>query len=104
MEIRGRHRGLPYALDRAILLPSEDLHQKEHEEDARRLSRMERRNSHLSAHEPTRDVSGTGETSKVPTGRDLGHSEKAYNQRSGLWKLISSMLFAGPLPEKMRGE
>ncbi|KAG0133775.1 cation transport protein-domain-containing protein [Tuber indicum] len=29
MQIRGRHRGLPYELDRAILLPSESLQQKE---------------------------------------------------------------------------
>ncbi|KAF2768771.1 hypothetical protein EJ03DRAFT_313622 [Teratosphaeria nubilosa] len=29
MMIRGRHRGLPYALDRAILLPSENLHKKD---------------------------------------------------------------------------
>ncbi|KZF20199.1 potassium transport protein TRK1/TRK2 [Xylona heveae TC161] len=29
MQIRGRHRGLPYALDRAILLPSESLHKTE---------------------------------------------------------------------------
>jgi len=29
MMIRGRHRGLPYALDRAILLPSENLHKNE---------------------------------------------------------------------------
>ncbi|KLJ06239.1 hypothetical protein EMPG_10336 [Blastomyces silverae] len=29
MEIRGRHRGLPYELDRAILLPSESLNRKE---------------------------------------------------------------------------
>ncbi|KAF2172624.1 hypothetical protein M409DRAFT_62386 [Zasmidium cellare ATCC 36951] len=32
MMIRGRHRGLPYALDRAILLPSEKLQQKEAED------------------------------------------------------------------------
>ena len=32
MMIRGRHRGLPYALDRAILLPSESLQQKEAED------------------------------------------------------------------------
>lgn len=36
MMIRGRHRGLPYALDRAILLPSENLHRKEAEEADRR--------------------------------------------------------------------
>ncbi|PWW71838.1 hypothetical protein C7212DRAFT_231019 [Tuber magnatum] len=29
MQIRGRHRGLPYELDRAILLPSESLQEKE---------------------------------------------------------------------------
>ncbi|KAI5356582.1 Putative cation transporter [Septoria linicola] len=39
MMIRGRHRGLPYALDRAILLPSDKLQQKEHEEAERRLIR-----------------------------------------------------------------
>ncbi|KXT03511.1 hypothetical protein AC578_1641 [Pseudocercospora eumusae] len=42
MMIRGRHRGLPYALDRAILLPSEKLHKKEAEEGdvlSRRLTR-----------------------------------------------------------------
>lgn len=45
MQIRGRHRGLPYSLDRAILLPSESLHQKE-VMDAER--RMRRRASNLS--------------------------------------------------------
>src|SRR2546421_6763258 len=42
MQIRGRHRGLPYALDRAILLPSESLHKTEEENaktrSARRIS------------------------------------------------------------------
>lgn len=32
MEIRGRHRGLPYGLDRAVILPSESRFQKEAEE------------------------------------------------------------------------
>ncbi|KAJ9302666.1 hypothetical protein DTO271G3_40 [Paecilomyces variotii] len=39
MQIRGRHRGLPYALDRAILLPSESLHKKDATEAERRLRR-----------------------------------------------------------------
>ncbi|KAL1866828.1 hypothetical protein VTK73DRAFT_4477 [Phialemonium thermophilum] len=42
MQIRGRHRGLPYGLDRAILLPSESLNAKEHvnpeDRPARRMS------------------------------------------------------------------
>lgn len=41
MQIRGRHRGLPYALDRAILLPSESLHEKEQVDAERRLRRRE---------------------------------------------------------------
>ena len=45
MQIRGRHRGLPYELDRAILLPSESLHQKEDEDAQRRLQRRMTRNS-----------------------------------------------------------
>ncbi|KAL4956485.1 cation transport protein-domain-containing protein [Aspergillus filifer] len=45
MQIRGRHRGLPNSLDRAILLPSESLHQKE-VLDAEK--RMRRRASNLS--------------------------------------------------------
>ncbi|KAF3933104.1 hypothetical protein ABW20_dc0110546 [Dactylellina cionopaga] len=47
MMIRGRHRGLPYELDRAILLPSESLQEKEEADVALRLQRraetMERR-------------------------------------------------------------
>jgi len=39
MQIRGRHRGLPYELDRAILLPSESLHRKEAQEEERLLQR-----------------------------------------------------------------
>ncbi|KAI0594794.1 TrkH-domain-containing protein [Biscogniauxia sp. FL1348] len=33
--IRGRHRGLPVALDRAVQLPGEDMHRVEEEEDHR---------------------------------------------------------------------
>src|SRR5437016_3076586 len=39
MQIRGRHRGLPYALDRAILLPSESLHKTEVEDANARSTR-----------------------------------------------------------------
>lgn len=46
MQIRGRHRGLPYELDRAILLPSESLQQKEQKEAERMWNR--RRSSALS--------------------------------------------------------
>ncbi|KAK8117500.1 uncharacterized protein PG998_005781 [Apiospora kogelbergensis] len=39
MQIRGRHRGLPYGLDRAILLPSEHLNRKEAEDAEAKLQR-----------------------------------------------------------------
>lgn len=39
MMLRGRHRGLPYALDRAILLPSDSVNQKEAELAERKMSR-----------------------------------------------------------------
>ncbi|EEP79126.1 hypothetical protein UREG_03972 [Uncinocarpus reesii 1704] len=39
MMIRGRHRGLPYQLDRAVLLPSEALHEKELRDAAMRMKR-----------------------------------------------------------------
>jgi Trk-type K+ transport system membrane component len=43
MMIRGRHRGLPYQLDRAILLPDERLGDTpEKVVDASSVSRMER--------------------------------------------------------------
>ncbi|KAK6820281.1 hypothetical protein RU639_007576 [Aspergillus parasiticus] len=45
MQLRGRHRGLPYSLDRAILLPSEALN---HHEIADAERRMRRRASSLS--------------------------------------------------------
>jgi len=104
MEIRGRHRGLPYALDRAILLPSEDLHKQEHEDDARRLERIQRRSSNLSALVPARDVPGTGRLSGVQPERDSTNSEKPHSKRSGLSNLISAVLSAGPVSEKMRGD
>ncbi|KAJ5837096.1 hypothetical protein N7447_003122 [Penicillium robsamsonii] len=45
MQLRGRHRGLPYALDRAVLLPSDALNRHEAQEGERR---MRRRTSNLS--------------------------------------------------------
>ncbi|KAI1351662.1 cation transport protein-domain-containing protein [Xylaria sp. FL0043] len=41
MMIRGRHRGLPYGLDRAVLLPSENLNRKEAEDIELRLQRRQ---------------------------------------------------------------
>ena len=57
MMIRGRHRGLPYELDRAILLPSEGLHKKEDLDASKRARRM----SNAGSIDPLRGLN-TGET------------------------------------------
>jgi Trk-type K+ transport system membrane component len=72
MQIRGRHRGLPYAVDRAILLPSESLHRKEIADAERRLRRRSSNVSDMSAltGQPSQGFfrSETG----MSTARDLG--------------------------------
>lgn len=74
MQLRGRHRGLPYSLDRAILLPSEALHKTE-AADADRRTR--RRPSSL-ADTSTMDRQPTQHTETgVSTGRD--HDPGAVN-------------------------
>ncbi|TKA80593.1 hypothetical protein B0A55_02897 [Friedmanniomyces simplex] len=63
MMIRGRHRGLPYALDRAILLPSENLKDKDKALDRtmtaqRRMSVLDPRNQQESWEDGELDESG----------------------------------------------
>lgn len=61
MQIRGRHRGLPYELDRAILLPSESLHATEAQESERI---MRRRRSSLGAPSTMSAVDGQMDSHK----------------------------------------
>ncbi|KAL8953823.1 MAG: hypothetical protein Q9222_000332 [Ikaeria aurantiellina] len=112
MQIRGRHRGLPYELDRAILLPSESLHKKE---DADAARRVQRRNSSLSNIEPI--GSGLGKPSTMPrtptqgtsTGREQAHhptmdsfvGEHGHSGRAGaaIGKMMAGFA-AGPRLER----
>ncbi len=48
MQIRGRHRGLPYELDRAVMLPSESLQEKETAEAEKMLARRRTSLSNMS--------------------------------------------------------
>ncbi|KAL9087245.1 MAG: hypothetical protein Q9165_006739 [Trypethelium subeluteriae] len=99
MEIRGRHRGLPYALDRAILLPSESLHKKEQEAEK---SATTRRNSMLGQGlgglRPTVEY----EERQASVSRDRSNSRSRASAMTsgpdtpGLSKLISGALSAGP--------
>ncbi|KAI2788098.1 Low-affinity potassium transport protein [Penicillium oxalicum] len=71
MQIRGRHRGLPYSLDRAVMLPSDALNRHEIEESERR---MRRRTSNLSG----------AESLGRPRSRALSQSQGDNGQSSGL--------------------
>jgi len=103
MQIRGRHRGLPYALDRAILLPSENLHKKEQEEAERR--RMARRNSQLS-----QMIMGDGPNVDTSPGADNGltrkHTNSAYqnikDRGLGLSRVVSGAFSTGPSKHRKR--
>lgn len=78
MQIRGRHRGLPYELDRAILLPSESLQAKEAKEAERVWSRVQRRRSSLGAHSTMSAVDGNieGRHFRPETGLASGLQDK----------------------------
>ena len=83
MQIRGRHRGLPYELDRAILLPSESLHKKEDADAARRI---QRRNSSLSNLEPIGNGLGKQPTMpRTPTrGSTTGRESREHHVRDSV--------------------
>ena len=128
MMLRGRHRGLPYALDRAILLPSESLNRREQEEAERR---RERRASVISSMDPESGAfaSGAAGQATLADHRGLGHlppagtgtqsrarressntveSMQRERRRSrpppvqALQKVISGALSAGPGYDKKR--
>lgn len=97
MMIRGRHRGLPYALDRAVLLPSETLHKKEQEDATRRA---QRRHSNLSDMGDVGGLRNTATTSATPLGRrpsDLSQTQPTRVRSNGLRRIISGALSAGPI-------
>lgn len=102
MQLRGRHRGLPYALDRAILLPSESLQRKEAEEASRRAAAARRRLSNatdtmepVSAVRSRRNSTGTMD---APERRATFMS--LSKQRSGLKRIVSGAMSAGPARHK----
>jgi potassium uptake Trk family protein len=95
MMLRGRHRGLPYALDRAILLPSESLQRKEQAMDEHR---RERRGSVTSVRMPFADGTGAappprlGElTSRTNASRATARSKS----RHGLKRIVTGALSPG---------
>ena len=68
MQIRGRHRGLPYELDRAILLPSESLHEKERKEGERIMNNRRRSSIAMSDTSPVAGFNQGGGAFRRETG------------------------------------
>ncbi|TGO43101.1 hypothetical protein BHYA_0003g00550 [Botrytis hyacinthi] len=92
MQIRGRHRGLPYELDRAILLPSEHLAEKEALDAAQRVHR---RNSNATA------VSNGTDLATVNTGVQRVNTERSAPSTN----FLSSLLHPGPtIPNSHRNQ
>lgn len=118
MQIRGRHRGLPYELDRAILLPSDSLHTHE-DQDA--SARIRRRGSSFSGANvdvamasgastgPSLARSRTGASSirthgsGVAAGSQGSPRRNSSKEGSHPQNFLSSLLHPGPkLPQSLR--
>jgi hypothetical protein len=92
MQIRGRHRGLPYQLDRAIILPSE---QQQKDEEADASNRAARRRNSISTMDRSQGVS-----SAVPKA-DRGRSRSRMGSRAS--NFLGMMLHPGPtMPNEHR--
>ena len=94
MMLRGRHRGLPYALDRAILLPSESLQRKEMAMDE---ARRERRNSMASVR-PNFDLNGDlgPRVGEIPTRTDASKKTLMRDRsRHGIKRVLTGALSPG---------
>lgn len=97
MQVRGRHRGLPYELDRAILLPSENLRKKEGEEaDTRMARRRSSAGTGAASGLNAGDGSGIGriQTRRESTANKDGRSRS--RGPSGGKNFVSSLLHPGP--------
>lgn len=88
MQIRGRHRGLPYGLDRAVLLPSESRFKLEMEEDQPVLIR-------------TRTGASMATSTGVERGRRGSSSARGRSTSRGRERanshIITSFLHPGPV-------
>ncbi|KAA8618188.1 potassium ion transporter [Pyrenophora tritici-repentis] len=93
MQIRGRHRGLPYALDRAILLPSETLHQKENEDATRRARRSSTAVDMSGGMGDGLSRTTTGISRRSTASGGIGQSQSRPKQ---LKRILSGAFSAGP--------
>jgi len=94
MQLRGRHRGLPYALDRAILLPSESLHKKEDADATRRARRNSMTTMDVGLDGLTRQ--GTGLSHRSSIGGDRSQGFRGRITGGDVGRFVSGALGAGP--------
>ncbi|KAJ3474394.1 hypothetical protein NLG97_g9866 [Lecanicillium saksenae] len=87
LQIRGRHRGLPYGLDKAVLLPSEARFKKEAEEAEAVLARM--------STAPTAITTGLQRLPSVARGRTMSRGKDT--------NLITKFLHPGPAIQRDTG-
>ncbi|GAB0133209.1 hypothetical protein EsDP_00001622 [Epichloe bromicola] len=92
MQIRGRHRGLPYGLDRAILLPSEEKFRREAEEQEAALARTNTALSHATASGIHRQ--GTNLSRTLSQSRERGRANSS---------VVRSFLHLGPVVRRDGG-
>jgi hypothetical protein len=92
MQIRGRHRGLPYELDRAILLPSEHLQENEAHDHA--AARARRRSSlATTANGPV--SSGAAKTNRRKN-TSRSRSPESRNREPNAQNFLGTLLHPGP--------
>lgn len=99
MQIRGRHRGLPYALDRAILLPSESLHKHEDEDAMRRARRNSFNTTTDGVVGENLVAAGVGTANglvRTGTGNTLGKISSRGISTGQFGRFLSGALYAGP--------
>ncbi|RFU80010.1 potassium transporter [Trichoderma arundinaceum] len=84
MQIRGRHRGLPYGLDRAVILPSEARLKKEQEESEAALAR-------------TNTAVSTAVSTGLQRQPTAGRSRSRSRERPPNGNIISKLLHPGPV-------
>ncbi|CAG7955316.1 unnamed protein product [Penicillium salamii] len=91
MQIRGRHRGLPYELDRAILLPSESLQKKELQDAERRMRRRDSNLSNIST-VPTSTIHHTHSTAAESCDQSQKHGGACETPQLPLFRIGRSLV------------
>lgn len=100
MQIRGRHRGLPYGLDRAVLLPSESRFRKESDQAEAALARVG--TGVLGAASTGLQRQATANTLRGASSPGPGPGPGEHRERANS-NIISQILHPGPVVQREGG-